>query len=122
MNTSDSKMKKTFKKYTEFLNEALVILDLKGTMKNEFMNSIELKLDFENARRLFYDNGSCILTHENSNVFELRTYNISKKEDLDGIIERVNNTMKRFQFSRTGAYKKSDILNEYVWKLSCKLL
>jgi hypothetical protein len=111
----------TFKKYNEFLNEALVILDLKGTMKNEFMNSIELKQDFETAKRLFYDNGSCMLTHMESNVFELRTYKIEKKEDLDGIIERVNNSMKRFQFSRTGAYKKSNILNEFVWKLSCKL-
>ena len=112
----------TFKKYNEFLNEALVILDLKGTMKNEFMNSIELKQDFELAKRLFYDNGSCILTHEKSNVFELRTYNISKKEDLDGIIEIVNNSMVRFEFSRTKGYKKSDPLKEYVWTLSCKLL
>ena len=111
----------TFKKYNEFLNEALVILDLKGSMKNEFMNSIELKLDFETARRLFYDNGGCLLSHENSNVFELRTYSISSKENLDGIIEIINNSMKRFIFSRTGAYKKSNILNEYVWKLTCKL-
>lgn len=114
-------MNNTFKKYNEFINEALVFLDLKGTMKNEFMNSIELKQDFETAKRLFYDNGSCMLTHENSNVFELRTYHIDKKEDLDGIIDRVNNAMIRFQFSRTGASKKSKILKEYVWKLSCKL-
>jgi len=43
----------TFKKYDEFLNESLVILDLKGSMTNEFMNNIELKRDYENARRLF---------------------------------------------------------------------
>ncbi len=115
-------MEKTFKKYNEFLNEALVFLDLKGTMKNEFMNSIELKLDFENAKRLFYDNGSCLLTHIKSNEFELRTYSIKKKEDLDGIIKIINETMVKFQFSRTGPFKKSDILNEYVWKLSCKIL
>ena len=115
-------MKKIFKKYNEFLNEALVILDLKGTMKNEFMNSIELKLDFETAKRLFYDNGSCMLTHMSGSEFELRTYTIKSKEDLDGIINIVNESMVKFQFSRTGAYKKSDILNEFVWKLSCKIL
>ena len=115
-------MKITFKKYNEFINEALVFIDLKGTMKNEFMNDIELKQDFETAKRLFYDNGSCILTHISENKFELRTYAISKKEDLDGIIEIINQSMKRFQFARTGAYKKSKILNEYDWRLSCKLL
>lgn len=115
-------MKTFFKKYNEFLNESLVFLTMKNTMKNEFMNNIELKQDFETAKRLFYDNGSCLLTHEDSNVFELRTYHIDKKEDLDGIIEIVNNSMKRFQFSRTKGFKKSKILNEFVWKLSCKLL
>jgi len=111
----------TFKKYNEFLNEGLVFFTLKGTMKNEFMNNIELKQDFETAKRLFYDNGSCLLTHINEGNFELRTYSISKKEDLDGIIEIVNQSMKRFLFSRSGSYKKSKILNEYDWKLSCKL-
>lgn len=114
-------MKNFFKKYEEFLNEALVFLDLKGTMKNEFMNSIELKADFEMAKRLFYDNGGSLLTHMGSNEFELRTYSISKKEDLDGIIDQVNNSMKRFQFSRNKGFKKSDILEEYVWTLTCKL-
>ena len=111
----------TFKKYNEFLNEGLVFLTLKGTMKNEFMNNIELKQDFETAKRLFYDNGSCLLTHINEGNFELRTYSISKKEDLDGIINIVNESMVRFIFSRTGSYKKSNILKEYDWKLSCKL-
>jgi hypothetical protein len=115
-------MEKTFKKYNEFLNEALVFLDLKGTMKNEFMNSIELKLDFENAKRLFYDNGSCLLTHMSGTEFELRTYAIKKKDDLDGIIKIINESMVKFQFSRTGPFKKSDILDEFVWKLSCKIL
>jgi hypothetical protein len=121
MNMSVSNMKTTFKKYNEFLNEALVFLTLKGTMKNEFMNSIELKQDFEMAKRLFYDNGGCLLTHMQEGEFELRTYTISKKEDLDGIIGIVNQSMKRFTFSRNKSYKKSDILNEYVWTLSCKL-
>lgn len=115
-------MKNFFKKYNEFLNEALVFLDLKGTMKNEFMNSIELKLDFETAKRLFYDNGSCLLTHINGSKFELRTYTIKSKEDLDGIIKIINESMKKFKFSRTGSFKKSDILNEYVWEITCKIL
>jgi hypothetical protein len=115
-------MKNFFKKYNEFLNEALVFLDLKGTMKNEFMNSIELKLDFETAKRLFYDNGSCLLTHMSGTEFELRTYAIKSNKDLDGIINIINESMKKFQFSRTGAFKKSDILDEYVWKLTCKIL
>lgn len=114
-------MKKFFKNYNQFINESLVFLDLKGTMKNEFMNNIELKQDFETAKRLFYDNGSCILTHETSNEFELRTYHISKKEDLDGIIEIVNNSMNRFIFSRNKTPKKSKILDEFVWKLTCKI-
>ena len=36
-------MLNTFKKYDEFINESLVILDMKGMMTNEFMNNIELK-------------------------------------------------------------------------------
>ena len=45
--------------YREFLNlnESFVFLSLKGTMKNEFMNNIELKAEFEKAKRLFFDNG-----------------------------------------------------------------
>ena len=38
--------------YENFLNESLVILSMKGLMKNEFMNNIELKADFEMAKRL----------------------------------------------------------------------
>lgn len=113
---------KIFKKYNEFINEALVFLDLKGTMKNEFMNDIELKQDFETAKRLFYDNGSSLLTHENSDSFELRTYHIKNKEDLDGIIDTINTSMKRFKISRSGNFKKSKILNEFVWLLKVKLI
>lgn len=114
-------MENFFKKYNEFLNEALVFISLKGTMKNEFMNSIELKADFELAKRLFYDNGGSLLTHIAEDEFELRTYTISKKEDLDGIIDRVNNSMKIFKFKRDKNFKKSDILNEYVWILKCTI-
>lgn len=114
-------MEKFFKKYNEFINEALVFITLKGTMKNEFMNDIELKADFELAKRLFFDNGACLLTHIAESEFELRTYNISKKEDLDGIIENINNSMKRLKFTRNRSYKKSKILNEFVWTLNCTI-
>jgi len=113
-------MKKTFKKYNEFINESLVFLTLKGTMKNEFMNDIELKADYELAKRLFFNNGASMLTHISEGKFELRTYHINKKEDLDGIINQVNQSMKRFRFSRTGSYKKSN-LKEYDWLLNCTI-
>ena len=111
----------TFKKYDEFINESLVILDLKGTMTNEFMNNIELKRDFENARRLFYENTSGIFQHKGNNVFGLRTYKDYNKEELDTVIEQINQTMVRMTFSRTGGSIKSNI-KENMWKFSCKLL
>lgn len=89
-------------------------------MKNEFMNNIELKQDFEMAKRLFFDNGASLLTHIREGKFELRTYTISKKEDLDGIIAIINKSMMRMIFSRTGSYKKSN-LKEFDWMVSCKI-
>ena len=35
--------------YEEFMNESLVFLTLKKTMKNEFMNDMVLKNDYENG-------------------------------------------------------------------------
>lgn len=111
----------TFKKYNEFLNESLVILDMKGLMTNEFMNNIELKKDYENARRLFYENSSSIFDHKGENVFTLRTYQKLKKEEMDSIIEKINEVTTRMKFSRTGDSKVTNI-KENMWKLSCKLL
>jgi hypothetical protein len=111
----------TFKKYDEFINESLVILDLKGSMVNEFMNNIDLKKDFENARRLFYENTAGIFQHKGDNVFGLRTYKKYNKEELDAVIEQVNKSMTRMTFSRTGSSKESNI-KENMWKFSCKLL
>ena len=112
---------KTFKKYDEFLNESLVILDLKGIMTNEFMNNIELKRDFENARRLLYERVSGIFEHKGSNVFRMRTYIKLKKEDLDAVLLDVNQVMVRMKFSRTGDPIVTNI-KENQWTLSCKLI
>lgn len=111
----------TFKKYKEFLNEALVFLDLKKTMKNEFMNDYTLKQDFETAKRLFYDNGSSLLTHITGNEFELRGYQIKDREMCDNVIDQINKSMKRFVFKRKGTFKKSKILNEWVWVLNVNI-
>lgn len=112
---------KNFKTYEEFINESLVILDLKGLMTNEFMNNIELKRDFENARRLLYDRISGIFEHKGGNVFRLRTYTKLTKENLDAVLEDVNQVMVRMKFSRN---KDAEVTNikEYQWKLSCKLI
>ena len=43
---------KSFKRFKEYVNESLSFLTLNKTMKNEFMNRIELKQDFETAKRI----------------------------------------------------------------------
>lgn len=112
---------KIFKKYEEFLNESLVILSMKGLMKNEFMNNIQLKADFELAKRLFYDNGGSLLTHIEGEKFELRTYVEFTKEELTEMIDsRINPSMVRMKFSRKGVSKKSK-LKENVWLIEAKI-
>jgi len=112
---------KSFKKYNEFVNESIVILSMKGLMKNEFMNQIDLKTDYELAKRIFFDNGAMMLTHIKEEEFELRGYTIQTKEDLDGIINIVNSSMKKLLFSRKGSFKKSN-LKEFDWRLDCKII
>lgn len=109
------------KGYQEFVNESMVFLTLKKTMMNEFMNSIELKQDFENARRLFYDNGAFLLSHIEGELFELRTYsNISEDDLIELIDSRINPSTKRMKFSKKGKSKKSNI-KENVWTLKAVL-
>jgi len=112
---------KNLQTFEEFLNESLVILDLKGLMTNEFMNNIELKNDFENARRLLYERVSGIFEHKGSNVFRLRTYVKLTKENLDSILVDVNQVMVRMKFTRTKDVEVTNI-KENQWKLSCKLI
>jgi len=107
--------------YDSFLNESLVILSMKGLMKNEFMNNIELKADFEMAKRLFFDNGGSLLTHIEGENFELRTYAEFTKENLTEMIDsRINPSMTRMKFSRKGVSKSSK-LKEHVWTITAKI-
>jgi hypothetical protein len=79
-------------------------------MKNEFMNDFILKQDFETAKRLFFMNGSIMLTHIEEDKFELRTYSNIKGEELDNIIkDRINPNMTRMVFSRFGKIKTDKI-------------
>jgi hypothetical protein len=121
MNRRVSNMKKTFKTYDEFLNESLVILEMKGLMVNEFMNNIELKQDFETARRILYERTSGIFQHKGENEFSLRSYKNYNNDEFDSVLKEVNEIMKRMTFSRTGNSKVTNI-KENMWKLSCKLL
>ena len=107
--------------YEKFINESLVILSMKDLMKNEFMNNIELKADFEMAKRLFFDNGGSLLTHVNGDKFELRTYTDFTKEDLTNMINtRINPSTTRMKFSRKGVSKLSN-LKEHVWLIIAKI-
>lgn len=109
--------------FNEFkkLNESLVILDLKGMMKNEFMNNIELKQDFETAKRLLFDNGKCLFSHVQDDVFSLRTHSTIETSDMDSLIKKINEELKRFQFKRIGNSKKN-VIKENIWKVKAKLL
>jgi hypothetical protein len=107
--------------YENFVNESLVILSMKGLMKNEFMNNIELKADFEMAKRLFYDNGGSMFTHIDGENFELRTYVEFTKEGLTEMIDsRINPSTTRMKFARKGVSKPSK-LKEHVWTITAKI-
>jgi hypothetical protein len=114
-------MEKKFKKYLEFINESLVFISMKGTMKNEFMNNMDLKQDFETARRLFYNSGSCLLTHISGEEFELRTFVKFEKEDFKNLINKINEDLKKFEFSISKVSKLDKSLNEWIWILKVKI-
>lgn len=114
-------MKINFKKYNEFLNESLVFLTMKNTTKNEFMNNIELKQDFETAKRLFYDNGSCLLTHIKAEEFELRTFVKFEKENFSNLLNIINEPLKKLSFSINKSAKLDKSLKEYIWILNAKI-
>ena len=90
-------------------------------MKNEFMNNIVLKQDFESARKNFYMNGGCLLTHIAEDEFELRSHINIKSEDIDGIIDStINSSTKRMKFRRV-TNSKLDIIKDYIWTLKAEL-
>jgi hypothetical protein len=109
--------------YKEFLelNESLVILSLDKMMKNEFMNNLELKQEYEKARRLFFDEGGSIFSHIEGPKFELRTFSDIEPSDMDGIVTKINEELSRFKFKRIGPPKKN-ILKESIWTLKAKLV
>lgn len=112
---------KYIQSFNEFINESLVFLTLKDTMKNEFMNDIILKQDFENAKRNFYMNGSFLLTHISGDQFELRSHIKLSNDDVDGIISsRINSSTKRMKFRRINS-KKTDIIKDHIWILKANL-
>lgn len=113
-------MASSFKKFNEFIGESLVILSMKNLMTNEFMNNIELKRDYENARRMMYEKNSAIFEHKGGDSFEARTLVSLEAEDIDKSISAINDQMDRMKFSRTGKPKKTE-MNEWVWKIKCNL-
>jgi hypothetical protein len=113
-------MSTTFKKFDEFINESLVILSMKGLMTNEFMNNIELKRDYETARRMMYELTSAIFTHKGGETFHARTLKDIEASDIDDVLVKVNDQMKRMKFSRKGKVEKTDI-KEFIWKIKCEL-
>lgn len=110
-----------FKKYEEYVNESLVFLTLKKTMKNEFMNNMTLKNDFENAKRQFYVNAGCILTHISQDEFELRSTSNLTTEEIDSVIKsHVNTTTDKLKFRRVSK-SKIDKIKEYIWALKADI-
>lgn len=109
----------TFQEFIR-LDESFVFLSLKGTMKNEFMNNIELKAEFEKAKRIFFDNGSCMLNHIEGDIFTLKTHSTFEPADMDALITKINDENVRFSFKRVGPAKKN-IIKENTWTLKAKL-
>jgi hypothetical protein len=110
-----------FQKFSEFLSESLAFLSFKKTMKNEFMNRIDLKQDFEDSKRIFYNNASCILTHIEEDRFELRTPKLLTTEELSKFIdEQINAETKSMKFKVFGK-PKNDILKEKIWTIKAKI-
>jgi hypothetical protein len=110
-----------FKKFNEYINESLAFLTLKKTMKNEFMNNMELKNDFENARRQFYVNGNSLLTHTSGEDFELRSMTDYTAEDLDALIKSyINTATVKLKFRRIGK-SKIDKIKDHVWLIKAEI-
>jgi hypothetical protein len=110
-----------FKKFGEYVNESLAFLTLKKTMKNEFMNNMTLKNDFENAKRQFYVNGNCILTHISQDEFELRSMTDISPEDIDALIKsHVNTTTDKMKFRRVSK-SKQDKIKEFIWLIKANI-
>ena len=90
-------------------------------MKNEFMNNMTLKNDFENAKHQFYVNGNCILTHISQDEFELRSMTELTTEEIDALIKsHVNTTTDKLKFRRVSKAKK-DKIKEFICILKANI-
>ncbi len=110
-----------FKNYEEFTNESLAFLTLNKTMKNEFMNNMTLKNDFENAKRQFFMNGGFMLTHIANDEFELRSQTKVTTEELDNLIKtHINSSTEKLKFRRVSK-SKIDNIKEHNWSLKANI-
>jgi hypothetical protein len=113
---------KSFKQFIEYISESLTFLTLDKTMKNEFMNRIELKQDFEDAKRIFYNKANCLLTHIESDRFELRSTTSIPSQELDTFIEtEINSQLKSMKFRRVNK-PKIDILKDKIWLVKADII
>ena len=107
--------------FEQFVNESLVFLTLKKTMKNEFMNDMVLKNDYENARRQFYLNGRFLFTHISGDEFELRGHVKATTQEIDDlIVTHINTVTDRMKFRRVNK-PKFDKIKEYIWLIKAEL-
>jgi len=97
------------------------MLSMKKLMKNEFMNDIQLKVDFELAKRLYFDYGGSMLTHISGPNFEFRTYTKFEKSELETLTKRINQSTKKMKFKINQPDKISN-LKEYCWDVVAKII
>ena len=96
------------------------MLSMKRLMKNEFMNDIQMKADFELAKRLYFDYGGSMLTHISGPNFEFRTYTKFEKSDLETLTDNINKQTKKLKFKVNQPEKKSN-LKEFNWNITAQI-
>jgi hypothetical protein len=86
------------------------------------MNRIELKQDFETAKRIFYTKANCLLTHIESDQFELRSVTSIPSDELDNFIENeINANTISMKFRRSNK-SKIDILKDNIWIVKANII
>jgi hypothetical protein len=85
------------------------------------MNNIELKQDFEAAKKEFYIQANSLLTHIKADSFELRTFTKMTATQLDNIIyEHVNTVTSKMKFKRAGK-PETDKIKENIWLIKAHI-
>lgn len=111
----------TFEEYLKSINESLTFLSLEKTQKNAFMNNLQLKQDFEAAKKEFYIQANSLLTHIQGDSFELRTYSEMTSTQLDNIIyEHINTVTSKLKFKRQGK-PETDKIKEKIWLIKGRI-